>query len=86
MSKRIGDLWWVSPPKVVGPLVLFIMAVVVVLVIFFAVTGRYLEGILATTVGIFFLCLTVLDVLGEILGSIRDLRGVLQGREKEDAE
>ena len=86
MSKRTGDLWWVSPPKAVGPLVLVVMAVVAVLVIFFAATGRYLEAILATTAGVFLLCLAVLDVLGEILGSIRDLSGVLQGREKEDSE
>jgi len=84
MRKRTGDLWWVSPPGIVGPLVVAIFIVVLALIGLFAVTGRYLEAVLATTVGVFFLCLAILDVLGEILGSLRDLNGGLGGRKKED--
>jgi len=86
MSKRTGDLWWVTPPGLVGPLVVAIAIACLALTIFFAATGRYLEAVLATTTGVFLLCLAILDVLGEILGSIRDLNGVLGGRQKEDTD
>jgi uncharacterized protein YqgC (DUF456 family) len=86
MKKRTGDLWWVSPPAVVGPLVLAVALVGLGFVVFFAMTDRYLEAVLATTVGIFMLCLGVLDVLGEILGSIRDLGDKLGGKKKEGVE
>ena len=86
MSKRTGDLWWVTPPGTVGPLVVAIGIVGLALTIFLAATGRYLEAVLATTTVVLLLCLAILDVLGEILGSIRDLNGVLGGRQKEDTE
>ena len=86
MSKRTGDLWWVTPPGAVGPLVVVIAIVVLPLIFFLAATGRYLEAVLAATAGVFFLCLAILDVLGEILGSIRDLNGALGDREKEDTK
>ena len=85
MRKRTGDLWWVSTQGIVGPLVVAIFIVVLALIGFFAGTGRYLEAVLAATAGVFFLCLAVLDVLGEILGNLRDLNGVLGGRKKEES-
>ena len=86
MSKRTGDLWWVSPPGIVGPLVIAIAIVGLVLVAFYVVSGRYSEAVLVTTGAVFFVCLAILDVLGEILGGIRDLKGVLGEREKGDTE
>jgi energy-converting hydrogenase Eha subunit G len=86
MKKRTGDLWWVSPPAVVGPSVLAVVLVGLGFVVFFVMTDRYLEAVLATTAGIFMLCLGVLDVLGEILGSIRDLGDELGGKKKEGVE
>lgn len=84
MKKRTGDLWWVTPPGVVGPLAIAILIVVLAIVGVFAMSGRYLEAVLAIAAGIFFLCLAILDVLGEILGSVRDLNAVLGGQKKED--
>ena len=86
MSKRTGDLWWVSPPSAVGPLVIVILIVGVVLVAWCAATGRYMEAVLTVGAGISLLCMAILDVLGEILGSIRDLDGHLAGRHNRDDE
>ena len=86
MSKRKGDLWWVTPPAALGSGVIVIIIAVIVLSIFLYVNSRYLEAILVTTIGIFLLCMVFCDLLGEILGSIRDLNDVLRGREKEDTK
>jgi len=84
MKRRTGDLWWVSPPGAVGPLVIALLLVVVAIVASLTMSGRYLEAVLAIAAGVFFLCLAILDVLGEILGSVRDLNAVLGGQKKED--
>jgi hypothetical protein len=84
MKRRKGDLWWVTPPAALGPGVIVIIIAVIVFSIFLYVQARYLEAILVTTIGIFLLCMVFCDLLGEILGSIRDLNDVLKGREKED--
>jgi len=86
MKKRKGDLWWVSPPELVGLLVVLISIVVLLLIGFFIYKGQYLEAILVSTAGCYLLGLALCDFLGEILGSIRDLNSVLKEQEKVDTD
>ena len=79
MSKRTGDLWWVSPPRVVGALVLAIFFAVAGLAIFLLTSGKIQEAVLTTALGIFLLCFAIVDLLGELVGSIRDLSGRVGG-------
>lgn len=82
MKKRSGDLWWVSPPAVVGPLVVGVTIVGALLVLFLARSGNYQGAILVTAGAIFFVCLAIADLLGEILGCLRDAQ--TQGTEPEN--
>jgi len=86
MSKRKGDLLWVTPPKAFGVLIILIVFGEIAYMLEFCTQGRYLEAILSATIGIGIFLILALDLLREILGSISDLKGVLEGQEKEDAE
>jgi hypothetical protein len=79
MSKRTGDLWWVTPPRLVGPLILVVFIAVAGLAISFVTSGEILEAVLTTTSGIFLLCVAILDLLGELVGGMRDLSGRMGG-------
>ena len=84
MKRRKGDLWWATPPAVLGLGGVMMIIGLAILIALYCTNGRYLEAILTTTIGILLFLLMVCDLLGEIIGSIRDLNDVLKGREKED--
>ena len=58
---------WATPPKVVGPLVIFLVVAVVTAVVIFVATGRVPDAILACAVGYVLVLVAVIDMLYEVV-------------------
>jgi zinc transporter ZupT len=56
-----------TPPRVLGPLIILILAVVITAVILFAAMGRVQEAILACAAGGVLVLVAVIDMLSEVV-------------------
>ena len=77
---------WSTPPKVLGPLIIFVLLAVITAVAIFAAMGRVQEAILACAVGAVMVLVAVIDMLSEVVRHQRLILDVMENRKPPAAE